>query len=167
MSKGQAQYSGGHPRRRAVVLCEYRRKSVSEVNTMLSQDCSKSCEYSRLFKIMWILRSVWARTVWSQWSKAARPLSGGKWKQTKEFRCLTNTELVSAENDSVTVVGYFFAPPTFCLEEGLHIYVSENWNIGCISSWQYKTRHPRALKFGFKAALLTRTIGHYFKINYM
>ena len=40
MSKGQAQYSGGHPRRRAVVLCEYRRKSVSEVNTMLSQDCS-------------------------------------------------------------------------------------------------------------------------------
>merc|ERR1712223_1100821 len=29
---GQAQYSGGHPRRRAVVLCEYRRKSVSEVS---------------------------------------------------------------------------------------------------------------------------------------
>merc|ERR1712004_64479 len=28
----QAQYSGGHPRRRAVVLCEYRRKSVSEVS---------------------------------------------------------------------------------------------------------------------------------------
>ena len=112
----------------------------------------------RLFKTMCILRSVWARTVWSQWSKAARPLSGGKWKQTKEFRCLTNTELVSAKK-AFCHNRWVYAPPTFCLEEELHFYVSENWNIGCTSCWQYQ--------FRIKAALLTKTFGHYFKINYI